>query len=191
MLDPNQLIRYSEAEKELIKKTFKDERVLYTLRNYFWQLETTKEEKELLKFDADALKIIKKVMLPNIEREVPLGQQVDETTDPLLEQLYLMNPALAVIMMEANDLRVRYLKERFDKIREGNLDWKEGEIILSDLKKPMSVEQDEIRHINMLAYKSVKNYIDGRINEFKYFANPPKPETKEEKEKREIANSSK
>lgn len=190
-MDKNQIIRYSEAEKEIIKKTFKDDNVLYALRNFFWQLEITKEEKYLLKFGEDSLKIIKKIMLPDIERDVPLGQQADETIDPLLQQLYLMNPALAVIMLDANDLRVRYLTQRFDKIVSSKLDLEEGEIVLKDLKKPMSVEQDDMRHINMLAYKSVKEYIDGRINEFKYFANPPKTETPEEVKKREEANSSK
>lgn len=189
-MDKNQIIRYSEAEKAIIQKTFKEDEVLYALRNFFWQLELTDIEKTLLKFEEDSLKIIKKVMLPDIERDVPLGQQADETLDPLLQQLNLMNPALAVIMIDANDLRVKYLTQQFNKIINGKLDIEEGDIILKDLKKPMSVDQDEIRHINMLAYKSTREYIDGRINEFKYFANPPKPETDEEKKKREIADSS-
>lgn len=189
-MDANQVIRYSEAEKGVIVQTFKDERVLYALRNFFWQIEIP-EEKELLKFGPNSLQIIKKVMLPDIEREVPLGQQADETIDPLLEQLSLMNPALAVIMIDANDLRVQYLTQRYNKIASGKLDFEEGEIVLKDLKKPLSVEQDDIRHINMLAYKSIKNYIDGRINEFKHFAHPPKEETTKEKEARLVKDSTK
>lgn len=189
-MDKGQIERFSKAEKELIKKVFKDSVVLYSLRNFFWQVELP-EERKLLKFDEDTLRIIKKVMLPDIEREVPLGQQADETKDALLDQLAVMNPALAVIMIDANDLRVQYLTQRFNKIVSGKLDPEEGELVLKDLKKPMSVEQDDIRHINMLAYQSICRYIDGKIYAFEHYSNPPKEETEKEKNERLEKDSTK
>lgn len=186
-MDKDQKMRYSEAEKAIIKKTFKDQNDLrlYALRNLFWQLELTEEEKQLLDFDAEQLKIIKKVMLPDIEKDVPLGQQVDFTNDPLLFQINQMNPAIALIMADANDLRIRYLEQQFYKL----INWSEDTIILKELRKPMSIEQDSIRHINLLAYKSIKDYIDGRIYEFKVIANPPEELTPEQRKEKEKKNS--
>lgn len=187
-MDSNQLIRYSEAEKAVIKKTFKDDLTLYALRNHFWQLELSAGEKELLDFKEDQLLIIKKVMLPDIERNVPLGQQVDETNDPLLEQIALMSPASALTVIDANELRVQYLRQQFQKVVTGHLELKQEDISLKDLKSKKGVDQDEIRHVNMLAYKSIKNYIDGRIFELKHFANPPEeltPEQQKEKQKKD------
>lgn len=191
-MDKNQKMRYSEAEKALIKKTFQNEQVLYALRNLFWQLDLSEGEKKVLNFEADQLKIVKKVLLPDIEREVPLGQQVDFTNDPLLLQLSQMNPALACIMMDANDLRVEYLQQQFLKLVTGDFkENKDSDIILADLKAKQGVDQDEIRHVHMLAYKSIKDYIDGRIFELEYIANPPVELTEEEKKVKTAKNSTK
>src|SRR3990167_7995032 len=144
-MDPGQKIRYSEAEKALIQITFKDDLPLYALRNLFWQLPLTETEKVSLRFEANQLKLIKKVMLPDIERDVPLGQQVDCTADPLLHQLNVMNPALAMIMMDANDLRIEYLEQQFKKLVTSDFD-KEDNLTLQGLKSKKGVDQDEIRH---------------------------------------------
>ncbi len=184
-MDKGQAMRYSEAEKDLIKRTFQDDVVLFALRNLFWQLDLTELEKKVLNFKPDQLALIKKVMIPDIEREIPLNQQVDETVDPLLEQLHMMNPALAVIMMDANDLRIQYLRQQYDILESKH--FSDTPLVLKDLKKKIGVD-DEHRHINMLAYKSIRGYIDGRINEFKHFANPPEeltPEQQKEKAKKD------
>lgn len=187
-MDKGQQIRYSEAEKSLIKRTFEDEKVLFALRNHFWQIGTD-AEKALLSFSPEQLVIIKKVMLPDIEREVPLGQQVDYTHDPLLNTLAQIPPQLACILMDANDLRLDYLTQQFNQLVNGNFEL--GEIQLKVMKGKLGTDQDEQRHINMLAYKSIKDYIDGRIFEFQYFANPPKEKTEEEKKEIAEKNSSK
>lgn len=181
LADPNQIKRYSDAEQALIQKKFKDGPVLYALRNLFWQIELTEDEKKLLNFNAEELKLIKKLMLPDIAGDIPLNQQVDQTTDPILDNISQMNPALALIMMDANDLMFEYLDQQFKKLVTGDLNITENDrYILKDFKKRLGVDQDEVRHINMLAYKSIKNYIDGRIFEFKYLSNPPVEQTPEQ-----------
>lgn len=179
-------MRYTDAEKGLIVKVFKENPALFALRNHFWDLELSKEEQKLLNFDAETLKLIKKVFLPDISGEIPLNQQVDFTSDPLLENLHQMNPALACIMMDANDKMEEYLSEKFHKLVTGDL---EGGTVLKDLKKKMGTDQDEIRHINMLAYKSIKSYIDTRIFELKYLSDPPVELTPEQQKEKAEKNS--
>ena len=186
LADPKQIMRYSEAEKALIKKAFKDNPALYALRNLFWDLELSESEQKLLNFEADTLKLIKKVFIPEISGEIPLNQQVDFTADPLLENLHQMNPALAVIMLDANDLMAEYLNQQFLKLVNEKF---EGGIILKDLKKKMGIDQDEIRHINMLAYKSIKGYIDTRVYELKYLSDPPVELTPEQQKEKNKKNS--
>lgn len=188
-MDKGQTIRYSEAEKALIKKTFQSDLVLFALRNLFWQLDLTEAERKSLDFQPDQLALIRKVMLPDIEREVPLGQQADETLDPLLDQLFQMNPALACIMMDANDLRIQYLEQQYEMLT--SKEFGQPNITLKDLKQNLGKGMDETRHVNMLAYKSIKNYIDGRINEFYYFANPPVQLTPEQQKEKQLKDSSK
>lgn len=188
-MDKNQKMRYSEAEKAIIKKTFENEGVLYALRNLFWQLDLTEAEKSLLNFDKGQLAIIKKVMLPDIEKEVPLGQQVDFTSDPLLHQLNQLPPGLACTLMDANDLRLSYLEQQYQKLISKDFD--KNDIVLVELKAKQGFDQDEARHINMLAYKSIKEYIDGRIFEFSYLANPPAELTAEQKKEKALKDSNK
>lgn len=186
MLDPSQTIRYSEAEKALIKKCFKDSPTLYALRNLFWDFELSENDKKLLNFQPDELTLIKKVFLPDIAPDIPLNQQVDFTADPLLENLHQMNPALAMIMMDANVLMEEYLTQQFRKLVNGEY---EGGIVLKDLKKKLGVDQDEIRHINMLAYKSIRSYIDTRVYELRHFANPPEEPTPEQQKEKQRKDS--
>lgn len=187
-MDQGQAMRYSEAEKALIKKTFANNTTLFALRNHFWQLPLLDTEKKTLNFEADQLRIIQKVILPDIEREVPLNQQVDFTNDTLLHQLPQMNPALACIMMDALDLMNEYLTQQFQTIVTGDFD-KEPNLTLKELKSKKGVDQDEIRHVNMLAYKALKDYIDGRIYELQYFANPPAEPSPEEQKVKAKKNS--
>lgn len=188
LLDPKQTMRYSEEEKAIIKKSFKDNPSLYALRNLFWDLELSESEQKLLNFDADTLKLIKKVFIPEIAGDIPLNQQVDFTSDPLIENLHQMNPALACIMMDANDLMGEYLNQQFLKLVNGKFD---GGIVLKDLKKKKGVDQDEIRHVNMLAYKSIKSYIDTRVYELKYLSDPPVELSPEQQKERNKKNSTK
>lgn len=187
LADPKQQIRYSEAEKALIKKNFKDNLSLYALRNLFWDLELSEDERKMLNFDADTLRLIKKVFIPDIAGDIPLNQQVDFTSDPLVENLHQMNPALACIMMDANALMEEYLNQQFKKLVTGNFE--EGEIVLKDLKKKLGTDQDEIRHINMLAYKSIKSYIDTRVFELKYLSDPSVELTPEQIEEKNRKNN--
>ena len=105
--DLKQTDRFSEAEKALMKKAFKESPAIYALRNAFYQLELSEVEEKMLEFDEETLKVLKKLFLPSLAEDVPVGMQADSTYDPLLDQIDLMSPASALLRIEANDLRVR------------------------------------------------------------------------------------
>lgn len=179
--------RYSEEDKELIRKVFKNQEVIISLRKLFWQLPLTEVDKKMLEFNADTLRLIKKIVLPDIEADVPISSQTDVVSDPLLDNLSHMNPALACIMMDANDIRVAYLEQQFSKLING-FD-AEDTIILKDLRKKLSVEQDEIRHINMLAYKAICKDMD-RLPYTLYTHANPAPELTEAQKKEKAQKDS-
>ena len=103
----------------------------------------------------------------------------------------MMTSEGADTMMEADDLRERYLEQQFNKVEKKSFEAEQGDIILLKLRKPLGVDQKEIRHINMLAYQSIKGCIDAKMLLFRFFANPPKEETEKEKQDRQKKDSSK
>ena len=73
-------MRFSDAELGLINNTFADnEKLLKTLRKVFYQVDLTDEDKAIIKIvqSPEVLKILRKIFLPEIDVNAPLGQNVD------------------------------------------------------------------------------------------------------------------
>lgn len=174
--------RYTDSEKELIAKVFKDTNKILAIRKLFWQMPLSDSEKSLLEFNAETLKLIKKIVLPDFDEDVPLSSQTDIVSDPLLDHLAQMNPALACIMMDANDIRVAYLTQQFNKLINGFT--QEDEYVLKDLRSKLGNDQDEIRHINMLAYKAICKDLDRLPYTLYTHANPPAELTEEQRKEK-------
>jgi len=186
-MDTNQKMRYSKDEVELITKTFGgDTRALYALRDLLWQFELTPEQTELLKFSDDVIKLLKKVLLPENNPDVPIFQQVSMYNSLMKIREY--NPEPAVLHIKANDILIEYITAQFEKLTTGST---QSTLVLEDLPKPLGVDQDELRYVNMLAYHNIGAYIEGRIQELQILSTPVVEETPEEKAKREAANSTK
>ncbi|MFA6314975.1 MAG: hypothetical protein WC648_01215 [Candidatus Paceibacterota bacterium] len=76
-----QSMRISDAEFELLKSTFSErEELLKTIRNLFFGLPITDDEKKQIRetFSGEALrKLMRKQFLPELQNDLPIGQAID------------------------------------------------------------------------------------------------------------------
>lgn len=76
-----QQARISNHEKELLKSVFKNnEDLLLAVRNLFFGFELTKEEKDMIEgaFKDEAIRrLMRKIFLPELQRDIPIQQSVD------------------------------------------------------------------------------------------------------------------
>lgn len=82
MKDKTQKMRISDTELEILKTTFADrDELLKTIRNLFFGLPITDDEKKQIKdlFGSSPVlrKLMRKQFLPEIQSDLPLGQTVD------------------------------------------------------------------------------------------------------------------
>lgn len=76
-----QQMRISDVEFELLKSTFAErEELLKTIRNLFFGLPLTEDEKRQIRevFSSEALrKLMRKQFLPELQNDLPIGQAID------------------------------------------------------------------------------------------------------------------
>lgn len=108
-------MRFSDAELGLLKSIFaEDEATLQALRKVFFEAELSdKDKKHLTKFQSpEAQKLIRKVFIPEIDLDAPVGQMIDllmtiNFSDKTPEQAYYVIQARHVVI----DLLEGHLKE--------------------------------------------------------------------------------
>jgi len=181
--------RWSKGEMELMRNTFGGEKgdgILLEIRDVLFQFSD-----EVPELNKDVLAVVRKMLLPDIDKDLPLGFQADVTNTLAGSQetagIKDLHPEVAMIHIKANDLIKKYLKQRLDVLEGGKVDYP---ISLRDLKSEIN-KTDEERIISMLAYLFLESsYLDGGLIALKNHANF-KEETEEEKEKRLAKDSSK
>lgn len=74
-----QQMRLSETEHNLLKSVFKDNsELLLLVRNAFLGFRLTKDEEKVLQtFTPPLHKVLRKIFLPELEKDIPIGQSVD------------------------------------------------------------------------------------------------------------------
>lgn len=174
-MDKAQTSRFSKGEMELIRNTFKNEEILYSLRNALYGFEF-----EEIKLSDDVFKVIEKILLPTLSNDVPLGQQADLFFSLNLKEFAL--PENALMHIESRDIALSYLKDRVEVLKGGE----DNGFKLVDLK---TAKED--RYVNMLAYFFLTNaYIDSCLMQLRTLANS-KELTDEEKAELAKKSSSK
>ncbi len=105
---------YTDKEYDLMAQLFADNvKLLMTLRKHFLQGEMTESEQSLIKGFAknpQAMELLRKTLIPDINPEAPVGQLVDlwvsiDTKNKLCEDAYLE--------MKAKLIFVKYLEQQF------------------------------------------------------------------------------
>lgn len=184
-----QTARWSKGEMELMKNTFsgeKGEELLTQVRDVMLQF-----SEEVPKLNEDVIDIIKKMVIPDLDKELPIGFQADITNSLAGTQetagIKDLHPEVALLHIKANDLTQQYLGQRIDILSGIKVDYP---ISLKDMKSGLNKTDDE-RLISMLAYLFLENaYIEGSLIAIRNHANF-KEETPKEKEEKLKANSNK
>jgi hypothetical protein len=186
MLDLKQTNRWSKDELDLIKRTFKGEKVLvlYQIRDVLMQATT-----EIPKLSPEIIKLLNKLYLPDVDTEVPLGMQADIRNVLVGEKTDIRNipPEVAYLHIEANDLAEMYLRQQLDIL--AGKEVREVEQISYKGLKEKGVKEGTERFVEMMAYLFLENsYIDGALVSIKNIAN--QEELSEEEKKKVLAKNS-
>jgi len=181
--------RWSKDEMELMKNTFsgeKGEDLLVLVRDVLFQF-----SEEVPELNEGVLAIIKKMMMPDLDKNLPIGFQADVTNSLAGSQetagIKDLHPEVAMIHIKANDLVKKYLSQRMMALSGDEVAFP---ISLIEMKNGLNKTDDE-RLISMLAYLFLESgYIEASLIAIRNHANH-KEETEEEKAEKAKANSSK
>lgn len=145
-----QQMRLSDIELELLKSTFAGrDGLLLTLRNLFFGLEVTEEEKKEIKatFSSPALrKLMRKQFLPEFQSDIPIGQNID---------LYMLadvkGKTVEQIMQEyeATLAKSGRLEDALSKLENLDAEFKPLEFISSnDLQSDLAGRNQFVTHVD-------------------------------------------
>lgn len=177
-----QTMRYSDSELATIKATFaENDTLMFAIRKVLLQAELGPEEEEALKFlKGDAVKVLKKTFLPEIDANAPLFQITDpylvlgtEIKDKPIEDFGYYK--------EAKDITFDYLGQQFTRF-ENTLPT--TCIRLADLVCK------EAGYSQVIARNYILSYVDSNINQLVFLAGM-KEETVEQTMERLKKNSTK
>lgn len=148
---------YTDKEYDLIAQLFADnEKLLMTLRKHFLQGEMTESEQSLIKGFAknpQAMELLRKTLIPDINPEAPVGQLVDlwvsiDTKNKLCEDAHLE--------MKAKAIFEDYLYQQFDLLTGKSADnIRLEDLIYNELK------DSETAFIDLQARNTLLVHIDG------------------------------
>lgn len=184
-----QVMRFSEEELELMKATFADnDNLIKAMRKMFLQMPLNAVDLSVLtgRFkDKELNRVVRKEFLPELNADVPLGQQIDFWMTVPLNQLL---PDVGAVHLKAIKVWTDYINQQLDVLKDVNKAGKE-KIRLEDLTD-MEGKGDEEIYINMMARNCIINGVEAQLRELVGLAGF-KNETPEEKEERMEKDSTK
>jgi hypothetical protein len=121
--EQKRLSRFTDAEKDLIRNTFKDrEDLLKVLRKMFFQFELSAVDLSLLQLsfkNKELLKVLRRLFLPELEADLPIttiGGQMDPLVSIPVNQLL---PEGAVGHIKAVDRFIKYIDQQLRLLEDG------------------------------------------------------------------------
>lgn len=190
MRQPGQILMFSDVELEVIKKTFaNNEDLLFAVRKVLLQGELTEEEKKMIKafITPEAMGVIRKRILPEIDLESPFGQ-IGNLLFTLQDHLKVKGVEEMTPLFEAKSVEIHYLNQQLEIL--ADID---GKIIptvrLKDLATFDGKEPSRL-YADITAYNFILGYVDPMLLHLKTMAGQ-KTETIEEVKKRIQRDSNK
>lgn len=179
--------RFTEEEQSLIRNSFGGkEEILKSVRKLFYQLELAERDLNNLidvKKSKQVKALLRKAILPELDGDAPFFQVMDRWIG--LKGLMERTPEGMSPLIEAREKVVEYLGQQLNAL-EGK---EEIKIKFNDFL-PSKEKSAEDNMIDLLARDSIINLIEFELHDLKVLSEE-KEETKEEREERIKANSSK
>lgn len=176
-MDKGQTNRFTKDEMDIIKNVFKDENNLFAVRDVLFGFSV-----ENFSFTESTLVVLRKVFLPELNPDAPLGQQADMYFSLNIKEIPM--PEIAELHIAARDIATEYLNAKLSVLG-GN---KVNTFSLLDLKGGKI--EGHSRFTQMLAYMFLNSYIEGNVMQLKVLANQ-KELTEKEKAEQAKLNSAK
>jgi hypothetical protein len=151
-----QVMRYDEQEISLIKNTFKEEEMLKEIRKQFLQFPST------LTLSPDAIKVLKKTLLPVIEPDAPMWQVTDMWLSLNIRE---RSPEDALLIIKARKLLMDYYEQEFE-VLEGNK--KARKIKLEDLVEVTDDANDML--IRLTARNEIVTHLEQQLAQLSVLA---------------------
>lgn len=186
MRDPNQKMRYSNAELSLIKNTFGgDDTYLYAVRKHMLGVELSEGEQKIINALSDETKaLLKKTFMPSIDGDSPFFVLTDMALG-LKTELNGKSRQEAEDIIAIKKLEVAYTKSRLDAL--------DG-VVTNDI--PTLEEMSDLNHEDVFTRISARNFLLGQIDtlcvyDLKLLANKKDNETVQQAAERMAKDSSK
>lgn len=178
-------MRYSDTELSLIANTFRNnDGLIIALRNYFLQLGLSPSEQSLINLaivgKKEVTDVIRKTLLPELEPNAPLLQQVDLFLTVDIKEKSIEDASLAI---QARKVVVDYLQNMIGWLENSS----HRRVSLADLALVEDVEPRQMV-INHSARNTLVNHINQQVFQLKVLAGQDE-ETPEETKARLFKNS--
>jgi hypothetical protein len=194
MRDKNQVMMFSDAELDLIKKTFADnEELLYAIRNVMLQFPVSDAEREALKSQVtpEVFALLKKKLLPEISPDAPLTQLAD-LRQTLTNDLKTKTPEEMAPLFSAKVREMAYLEQQFEVLNEL------ANSFISDSPRPLKLDDWKLRadmsaddaFVATTARNFILGFVDPMLRDFSVLAGT-KTESPEKQKERLMRNSAK
>jgi hypothetical protein len=183
-----QVMRYTDAELEIIKNTFVDnDELLKAIRKFMLQLPMTKADKSLLKSIQDkpeVLKVIRKSYLPTIDGDAPLNQIVDLW---MTVEIKDKTPRDASLLIKARGYLINYLEQQLGELEGGE----KGKLSVDEFKNftAYNCDEDEL-YCQLIFRNTMISHSEMQMNMFQILAGW-KEESVEQTKERLARNSAK
>jgi formate dehydrogenase maturation protein FdhE len=184
-MEQKRKMRFSDKELQIIKNTFNDETILFTLRKVFLQLPLNDlDERNIRKIreNVDIASVIRRTFLPVIEADSPIQQVIDlwmtieiKDKDPFSIQNNILS----------RELLIKYLEQQLAFIENGA-----GSTDFISFDSLSEIDKDDIEKttINLITRNTVINHTETML--FQLFAlSNYKEEMPEEIKEREEKDS--
>ena len=187
-------MRYTDNELATIRSLFKEsEEVLLAIRKVFLQGTLDERQQGIVKnLSAEALRIIKKNLMPDIDPDAPFFQLATPYKRLIVTPFNIRErmPDMAIAYLKAKDLELEYLNQQFRVLCGEEV---EIEIVLTDLiksDKDGQPKDEETRYTEFMAYMGlIDSDIDSLLFELNVLAKREEGETPEEAAKKLFLNS--
>ena len=166
MRDPNQKMRYSNAELSLIKNTFAgNEIAIYAVRKHMLGCDLDKGEQTIVdNMSVEVKNLLQKVFMPTIDGDSPLFQIVDMPTGLNID-LKGKSIEEGMLAIESKIIEMSYIEQRLEALY-GNVPLNAETITLGGLSNLRDVNV----YVNIIARNYLLSYIDSFCNELKNLA---------------------
>jgi hypothetical protein len=171
-------MRYTDKELGLIKSLFaENEDALIALRKKMWGSEMTTTEKNLTKYNAESVAVLKKTFNPELDPNAPINQVIDRW---VIAQFGEKKPEEARLVFKSVKIVIDYLSGRLEGKKVFELD----ELLFNE------GNDDETNLVNMMARNDIVRAIESCLKQLEVLAGE-KTETPEETRERLQRDSSK